>query len=193
MQSKLSPLGWARLTAACVLLPLSCLANPFTVDELGKMLVRSEARSVPYVERQYRKILKTPIEQRGELIFEPPATFEKHVLQPTEQRYRLMGNTLSIESGGQAARQYSTRNQPVIRGLMAGFQAVASGDLTTLAKYYHVTLSGNAAAWQLDLAPIDAQLARYIDQVLIAGSQSELQKFEVIEKNGDRSVTEIKY
>ncbi len=173
------------------LLPLPSLASTFDLEQLGELLTRNQASSVPFVEHQYRRVLKTPLQLSGELIYEPPTTFEKRVLQPVPESYRLKGSTLSIDSPRHKSRQISTRNQPVLRGLMLSFQAVVSGELSTLNDYYQVGLQGDASNWQLQLTPTDVQLAKYIDRVSITGQQGQPRQFEIIEKNGDRSVTDI--
>jgi outer membrane lipoprotein-sorting protein len=180
-----------RITLLLVALPLASMAHAFDMTQLAKLLNRSQASTVTFVEHQYRQVLKTPLQLSGELIYEPPATFEKRVLQPAPASYRLQGSTLSIESPNRKSQQISTRNQPVLRGLMLGFQAVVSGQLDTLHEYYSVELKGDAGHWQLKLTPTDTQLSRYINRVNISGEQGEPRQFEIIERNGDRSVTDI--
>lgn len=177
--------------ATLLTLPGIAAAEDFTVITLGRLLNRMQASRVSFVEHQYRKALKTPIERRGELTFEPPATFEKHVLVPDEERYRLINNTLSIELPGRKTRQLSTRNQPLLRALLLGFQAVVSGRLESLSPFYQVTLSGNAQDWQLLLTPIDAEVAHYIANIVVIGRQAEPRQFAINERNGDRTLTEI--
>lgn len=179
--------------------PLLCLlallltgsAQAFDLDALGTLLRNDHASTLNFVEYQYRKVLTTRIERRGQLIFTPPASFEKRVTEPTQERYLLTGNTLNIELPGRKSRQISTRNQPLLRGLLLGFQAVASGQLDALKPIYRVQVSGAAQDWQLELTPIDQNLAKFIQRVVVRGQQQQPRSFEVIETGGDRTLTEV--
>lgn len=162
-----------------------------TLTELGELLHRDAASHVAYVERQYRHVLKAPIEQRGELRFTPPSTFEKQVLEPYQELYRLSGNTLVVEAPGRKGRQISTRNQPVLLGLLRCFQAVVTGQIDALSSYYDAEVRGNADAWGLALVPRDPQLARYVRKLDVTGRRGEVLRLEVLEVSGDRSVTEL--
>lgn len=185
---------WFPLILSAVSLHAPALkAESFTMTELAKLLNRTEASSVGYVEHQYRKVLTAPVEQRGELLFTPPDRFEKHVMQPVNESYALSGETLTITQANGKRRQISVRNQPLLRGLLMSFQAVVSGHLNDLQPFYDSELSGSAASWQLTLKPSDAQIKRYVAQIIVSGQQGEPHQFAVSETSGDRVVTEIKH
>jgi hypothetical protein len=181
----------AALMSVCWTPAAAAELSSFGQTELTQLLHRSQASTVRFVEHQYRKILTAPIERSGELRFEPPASFEKRVLKPASETYRLKNNTLSIELPGRKTRQISTRNQPLLSGLMLGFQAVVSGQLASLEPYYLLNVSGTAQAWQLLLQPRDKEISRYVSSLVVTGRNSEPLKFEVNERSGDRTVTEI--
>lgn len=184
-----------RLLSLSALCAVACVsaanAQSMTLAELGSLLHRDAPGRVAYVEHQYRHVLKTPIEQRGELRFAPPSTFEKQVLEPFQELYRLSGDTLVVETPGRKTRQVSARNQPVLLGLLRGFQAVVAGRLEALSGYYDAELSGSADAWRLELVPREAQLARHVRKLDIAGRRGDVLRFEVLEVSGDRSVMEL--
>lgn len=166
-------------------------APAFGLDELSVLLHRETAATARFQELQYRKVLKVPLERAGELQFAPPALFEKRVLTPVIETYRLEGDTLSIELPQRRTRQISLRNQPLLGGLLLGFKAVVSGRLETLEPAFATSVSGTAASWTLLLEPRASELARYIDHILVVGQELGAQRFEVLERNGDRTVTVI--
>lgn len=163
----------------------------FGLDELSVLLHRETAATVRFQELQYRRVLKVPLERAGELHFSPPALFEKRVLSPVIETYRLEGDTLSITLPERRTRQVSLRNQPLLGSLLLGFKAVVSGRLETLAPDFETDVSGTAANWTLLLKPSAPDLARYIDHILVVGQETGPQRFEVLERNGDRTVTGI--
>ena len=161
------------------------------VDALSHLLLRDQASTVRFHELQYRKILTTPVERSGELVFQPPDVFIKRVLKPGAEEYKLEGDTLTIQMGDRKARRLSTRNQPLLRGLMLSFQSVVSGQLSALEPYYYLHTSGNPSKWQLTLESKDSEIKKYVERVVVDGRDSNPLRFEVIERSGDRTVTEI--
>jgi outer membrane lipoprotein-sorting protein len=161
------------------------------VPALSKLLTRDQASTVRFHEQQFRKVLSAPLERSGELVFQPPDVFIRRVQKPGNEEYKLEGDTLTIQMGTRKARHLSTRDQPLLRGLMLSFQAVVSGKLTTLEPYYLLQLTGDAAQWQLVLDPKDTTLKQPVKRVVIDGRESNPLRFEVLEQSGDRTVTEI--
>jgi outer membrane lipoprotein-sorting protein len=163
----------------------------FDVPALSKLLTREQASTVKFHEQQFRKVLSAPLERSGELVFQPPDVFIRRVQQPGSEEYKLEGDTLTIQMGTRKARHLSTRDQPLLRGLMLSFQAVVSGKLDMLEPYYLLQLTGDPAQWQLVLDPKDAALKQHVKRVVIDGRESNPVRFEVTEQSGDRTVTEI--
>lgn len=184
--------GWTALLSL-----LACWAGPVLgaealgLDELSTLLHRDQAATVRYREEQHRAVLKVPLERTGELHFAPPALFEKRVLTPVTETYRLEGDTLTIVLPERRARQISLRNQPLLGGLLKGFKAVVSGDLATLTPDFTSMVTGTAENWTLALRPVQPEVARYIESIEVLGSGSEPRRFTVVERNGDRTVTEV--
>lgn len=166
-------------------------AEAFGIDELAALLRRDQPATVRFREEQHRQVLKVPLERSGELHFAPPALFEKRVLAPVTETYRLDGDTLTVLLPERRARQISLRNQPLLGGLLKGFKAVVSGDLATLAPDFASTVDGDEENWSIALRPVQPDIARYIDSIEVLGSHSEPRRFTVVERNGDRTVTTV--
>lgn len=163
----------------------------FSLGDLALLLHRDAPATADFHELQYRRVLKAPLERSGELHFAPPATFERRVLLPAAETYRIEGETLSMELPGRATRQVSLRNQPLLGGLLLGFKAVIGGQLDTLASTFATTVGGTPEQWTLDLHPTQVDVAKYIEVIRVSGRRSEPLRFEVVEKSGDRTVTSI--
>lgn len=163
----------------------------FGLNELSQLLRREVTSTASFHEQQYRRVLKEPIERQGEFHFEPPSLFEKRVLAPVTETYRLDGETLSIALPDRKVRRVSLRNQPLLGALLLGFKAVVSGHLDMLAGSFEVQVSGTPEAWRIDLRPTQADVAKYIEAIHVTGKGSEPLRFEILERNGDRIITAI--
>ncbi len=177
----------AVATAATAIEP----SPPFGITQLAELLRRDVPATAVFNELQYRRVLKQPLARSGELYFEPPDRFEKRVLSPVIETYRIDGETLSMELPKRATRQISLRNQPLLGGLLLGFKAIISGRLDTLVSTFDTAVSGSAADWHLDLRPIQPDVGRYIESIQITGRGSEPLRFEIQERSGDRTITTI--
>lgn len=166
-------------------------ASGLSMSELALLLHRDEPATADYHELQYRRVLKAPLERRGELYFAPPATFEKRVRFPVSETYRIEGETLSMAFPDRATRQISLRNQPLLGGLLLSFKAVIGGQLESLDSTFIATVGGTADQWTLDLRPTQPDVAKYIAVIHVSGHRSEPLHFEVVERSGDRTVTDI--
>lgn len=166
-------------------------AEAFGIEELATLLHRDQPANAQFREEQHRQVLKAPLRRSGELHFTPPALFEKRVLQPAAETYRLDGDTLTVLLPQSRPRQISLRNQPLLGGLLKGFKAVVSGDLVALTPDFESTVNGTAEDWTLTLRPVQPDVARYIENIEVLGNRSEPRRFTVVERNGDRTVTDI--
>lgn len=162
-----------------------------SLEALARLLHREGPATADFHELQYRRVLKAPLERRGELHFAPPSTFEKRVLLPAAETYRIDGETLSMAFPGRATRQLSLRNQPLLGGLLLSFKAVIGGQLDSLGSTFTTALDGTADQWSLELRPTQADVAKYIEVIHVSGRRSEPLRFEVVERSGDRTVTDI--
>jgi len=161
------------------------------MSELATLLHRDAPATADYHEFQYRRVLTAPLERRGELYFAPPATFEKRVRLPVSETYRIEGETLSMAFPDRATRQISLRNQPLLGGLLLSFKAIIGGQLDSLDSTFIATVGGTADQWTLDLRPSQPDVAKYLEVIHVSGHRSEPLHFEVVERSGDRTVTEI--
>ena len=85
----------------------------------------------------------------------------------------------------------SLRNQPLLGDLLLALRAVVGGRLELLKDHFEAQVSGTPAEWHLDLRPMHADVSRYIEWIHVSGHGPEPLRFEIIERSGDRTVTEI--
>lgn len=189
--------GTSRLPASRILLawlavfPVAGWAAGFTPGELERLLRAAAAPiRVAYTEEQTLAALDIPMISSGRLSFRPPDALRKDVLSPVKASYLIEGDRLIIIEGD-ARREMALDDFPPLRALAEGLRSTLAGDFQTLRRHYRLEVSGAEDAWRLHLLPGDETLGRFIDHILVRGSGSRLVAIEVVERNGDRSLTRI--
>lgn len=187
--------AWAK--AAVVLLAATAMrsvAAPQEIDaqELMRMLAGVASATASFVETRYSPLLKSPLVTRGVLSYRRPDLLEKHVEFPSDERMVLEGDRLTMESAS-ADRRLTTSvgAAPDIASLIESVRATRAGDLAALERYFMVGVDGTRDSWRLRLTPLTPALGKYVRSVEISGSGVRMQRIEVQEASGDRTVMEI--
>lgn len=149
---------------------------------------RSQAR---FVERKYLKALNAPLELSGTLRYEAPGKLDKRTLKPKPEALIVDGDRLSIEAAGKPARILRLQDYPVLWAFVESIRSTLNGDIAVLERFYRVELEGSRAQWQLYLVPNDPDMRAVISQIAIGGSRDRIERIEVQEARGDRTVTRI--
>jgi hypothetical protein len=156
--------------------------------ELGAVK-RSQAR---FVERKYLKVLKAPLELRGTLTYEAPGNLVRRTLTPKLETLTVEGDRLTIESASRKERRtLRLQDYPVLWAFVESIRATLGGDIGALERFYRVELEGDRARWRLYLVPRDPDMRAVISLINISGSRDRLERIEVQETRGDRSVMTI--
>lgn len=154
------------------------------------VLAAQRAPAIAYTETRHSSLLKAPLVTTGELRFTPPSTLERKVQTPHVERYVIEGDRLTIERPGAGApRSLSLASQPLLANLVETLRALLRGDLKTLARLYRIELSGDPEDWALTLLPSDPTMVEFVATVHVKGRTAALTEMEVVEPNGDRTVT----
>jgi len=156
--------------------------------ELGAVK-RSQSR---FVERKYLKVLKAPLELRGTLTYVAPGNLVKRTLSPKPETLTVEGDRLTLESTARnGSRTLRLRDYPVLWAFVESIRSTLSGDIAALERFYRVELEGGRARWRLYLVPRDPDMRAVISLINIGGSRDRVERIEVQETRGDRSVTTI--
>ncbi len=155
-----------------------------------KSLAARPAKVIAFTETRHSSLLKEPLVSTGELRFQPPDTLERAVTTPFEERYVIEGDRVTIERpGSNAPRTLSLAGQPLLANLVETIRALLRGDLPTLERLYRVELAGGRDDWALTLLPSDPAMVDFVASVHVTGRAGTLDEMEVVEPNGDRTVT----
>jgi hypothetical protein len=195
-----------RLLAALAIALALCAGRPAAAQESGLQqngagwgvqqlmrelgaVKRSQAR---FVERKYLKILNAPLELRGTLTYVAPGNLEKRTLSPKPETLTVEGDRLTMESAARNERRtLRLQDYPVLWAFVESIRSTLGGDIAALERFYRVELEGGRARWRLYLVPRDPDMRAVISLINIGGSRDRVERIEVQEARGDRSVMNI--
>ncbi len=179
----------------CALLCSSTLVRAqsneiFGLEQLMEQLSHAERTQVRFVEQKYMKVLKTPLESSGTLVYEAPDRLIKRTLEPKPETMTVDADRLTLERQGRT-RTLRLQDYPVLWAFIESIRSTLKGDLAALTRFYNVNLGGDAQRWQLSMKPKDAKMSRVISSIEIDGSAGRIKTVKVQEAQGDRSVMTV--
>jgi hypothetical protein len=161
------------------------------LDTVMSLLAQRQHGRVEFVEQKFLSVLSHPIESSGELLYDAPDHLEKRTLLPRAETLVLDGSVLTMVRGGHN-RVLDLHRYPQIQPFVESIRATLAGDRAALERVFHVEFAGGVRRWSLTLAPLDRQMQRTIKQVQIDGSQDQLQRVEIRQTDGDRSLMTLR-
>jgi outer membrane lipoprotein-sorting protein len=184
--------GLSLALALCLVPAPAHAQGTFTVEHLMKDLAQVKSARGRFVERKYLAMLEKPLESSGTLVYAAPGRLEKHMLEPRRESLILDGDTLVIDNKQAGKRRSMTlQEHPVVWGFAEGIRSTLTGDLATLQRFYKVELEGDAMAWRLRLEPVEPRMRQAAAEIRLGGSGTWVNRVEVLEAGGDRSVTVV--
>ncbi len=179
-------------SAAAPPAPAAAQAAPaFGVDQLMSTLAQRKSGRVRFTETKYLAMLAKPVQSSGELLFTAPDHLEKRTVSPKAENMVLDGDMLTVERDGKRFTM-PLQNYPELAAFIESIRGTLAGNRHTLERYYKLGLEGRASRWTLTLTPADSRMAAVVSQVRIDGSQDALDRVEIRQADGDRSVMTIR-
>jgi hypothetical protein len=160
----------------------------FGPEELLRLLARDRPLAVPFEETAVNNLLTAPLHSRGLLSFTPPATLEKRIDAPQQERYLITGDQLLVENKAQQLHQtLSLQDYPTLRAFVEAFRSTLAGDSASLRRYYALDLSGGNWRWILRLQPLDASMREFVSSISFSGEQGHLTSVQIVSPDGNSS------
>lgn len=165
-------------------------AADWTMDQLMTALARTQPEKVRFTEKKYISTLDRPIVSSGEMLYTPPDKLEKRTLKPQPELMLLDGDRLVLERG---RNKYAMQldDSPELAALIESVRATLAGDRRSLEFNYVVALQGSRERWTLLLTPSNPQALQTVKRIRLSGTNGEVKEVEVLQADGDRSVTII--
>lgn len=180
------------LVLAAMLLPWPAAGGSWGLESLMQAMAQVSASRARFVETRHIALLTHALELKGTLSYERPHRLSKHVQSPFDELTSVDGDALTVVNKTRGTQRFiSLSERPEAGALVAGMRATLAGDQAQLERHYKVELSGTPAAWSLRLRPRDAKIKSFVEAVTLAGTDARVQRIEVLETGGDRSVMTI--
>jgi Outer membrane lipoprotein carrier protein LolA-like len=157
---------------------------------LMQLLSESPSSEATYVEKKFSALLSKPVVSSGTLVYRRPDVVEKNMSAPRQESFRIAGNELTVTREGRQKR-IALSSEPLLAAFAASLRGVLSGDAAQLTEHFRLALDGAEAEWKLEMTPIDEEIARYVERIVVSGSFGRVKQIEVREASGDRSVLSV--
>lgn len=165
-------------------------AAEWDMAKLMSALAQAKPVTVQFIETKYIAALTLPIVSSGEMRYTPPDKLERRTLKPKPERMLLDNDRLVLERGGKSYAM-SLSDMPALATLIVSIRATLAGDRRALELNYIVKLQGTREQWSLLLTPSDFDVQQKVKHIVLSGSNDQVKKIEVLQADGDRSVTTI--
>jgi hypothetical protein len=182
------------LSLCCAFGSTSVPAAPAGFSDLdavmGLLAMRQHGR-VEFIEQQFLNVLKRPIESSGELRYDAPDRLEKRTLKPRTETLVLSGGILTVERA-RSRRVTDLHAYPQVLPFVESIRATLAGDRGALERIFHLDFAGSLERWSLVLVPLDSKVKQSVAQVRIDGMRDQLQRVEIRQPDGDRSLMTLR-
>ena len=161
------------------------------LDEVMGLLAMRQHGRVEFIEQQFLNVLKRPIESSGELRYDAPDRLEKRTLKPRTETLVLSGGILTVERA-HSRRVTDLHAYPQVLPFVESIRATLAGDRVALERVFHLDFAGSLERWSLVLVPLDSKVKQAVAQVRIDGMRDQLQRVEIRQPDGDRSLMTLR-
>jgi hypothetical protein len=167
-------------------------SNGWTVERLMDNLAKHRQAEARFAETTFSSLLTEPLKTQGILRFTPPATLEKHVTAPQDERYLIEGDHILFENKAKSInRTLSLQDYPALQAFVEAFRSTLTNDVVTLRRFFRVTLQGESRRWVLILLPLDHAAQELVESIRFSGEEGHVSRIEILAPDGDRSVMVI--
>jgi hypothetical protein len=181
----MSFLRFAMAAVLYVALPVSA-AEPEALARIGAQIGQHPVVRAEFTQTRQMAVMKRPLVTTGRLVY----ARQQGVLWQIEQPYRMsyvLGEERIAEIGADGARrERRLRDVPGLAQVSRVLRALFGADTRVLQEHFEVTLRGDAAKWELDLKPRQAQLAQFIAGLRVSGGRF-VDAIRMDEPGGDRT------
>lgn len=176
-----------------LLLALALLAAPapawaqavWGLPQLMHSLAQTRSATARFTQRQTSPVLSAPLISSGTLDYVAPDYLRKTTVTPAPESFTLDHGEVTLSGANTGGTHVFALDQdPRIAALVEGIRASLAGDLPALQQFYQVSLSGDAAAWQLHLRPGGPSLARFIRAITISGTEGRITQIDTLTTDG---------
>ena len=177
--------------SVCCAVAGSAHAQPFDIAALQRLLQDAPKHELRFTESRESPWLAAPVQTSGRM--RTSATMlEKEVEQPRHETWRILNDRMQVvTAGSDRPKEILFANAPAVAALGNALRFAAAGDLRALERDFQLKLGGDERVWTLQLTPRRSEVARYVKQLELQGTQGSLQVIDILEAKGERTTTRL--
>jgi len=180
----------ATLAVIGLISPMTALASDAKLEALFTNLASDGPKRSSFYELRRLSEIDLPLESRGTLEFDPPATLRKITTEPIAEQLELNESVLSVTIGG-TTRELPIDAVPAAGALAGALRGLLAGRLADVQTHFSVTLETEESGWQMNLSPLESAVSTVLKTMVVRGSSAQIRQIEIIQTNGDESVMQI--
>jgi outer membrane lipoprotein-sorting protein len=182
-----------KLASACasalISLPLALAAQtPVTSAEILQRVSAAVAPEVEFREVRTTRLLKSPLVSSGQLRYAATGRLERNTQQPFMETVVIDGMQVTIDRAGTTTELSLIAGTP-LAAMVQTLRAVLGGQVDELDVLYRTTARGSLDRWTLSLEPRTSDGS--VQAIRLSGSAGFVGEIEVLERNGDKTVTTL--
>ena len=178
----------AALSALSAGAALAQDGRPLTLTALMEGMRSATGVVAEFEETKQLALLSQPLVARGTVYFIPPARLVREVSSPGRSRLVVDGDKVVFEDEtGRNAMNLS--GSPMARQMIDSFVVLFNGDEKRLRELYDVRFTVEGETWRLHLTPRSMPLSRMVASFEMTGREARIDRMEMAEPDGDRTVT----
>lgn len=169
---------------------------PTDVAKLFAMFRSLRQLRASYTEKKHLALLAVPLQSRGQLCYLKSGYLSRIVTAPAKARLTITPTELRMQDA-EGSQVVDLRQSERVRLFVTSLLQVFRGDHEALQKVYrirflHLAKEHTASQrWQLELVPAHEQLQAIVKRLVLHGRGRAVTRIELVEPNGDRTVTTI--
>lgn len=176
-------------TSALVALPLALVAQvPVTSAEILQRVSAAVTPEVGFREVRTTRLLKSPLVSSGRLRYAATGRLERETQQPFAEVVVIDGLQVTIDRSGTTTELSLIAGSP-LAAMVQTLRAVLGGQAVELEALYRTAALGSPDRWTLLLEP--RATGGSVQAIRLAGSGGSVGEIEVLERNGDKTVTTL--
>jgi outer membrane lipoprotein-sorting protein len=188
-----------RTLLACCLLLLPATARPAANEPpppswLQSLMARMAAiteRHENFQEEKRFAALDQPLRSSGQLIYVRPAYLSKITTGPEPETLVVDGDRLTLTTADRQTRSFRVDRRPEISALVDAVRGTLAGNLDLLETHFKVSVQGGNADWTLVLTPVEPDVRRLIQNVVVGGHGTDIRTLRIIGANQDQQIMTI--
>lgn len=189
-------MSFALSTALAILVfiglgsPTPATASDASLDALFTSLASDGPKRSKFYELRRLSEIDLPLESRGTLEFDPPATLRKITTEPIAEQLELNESVLSVTIAG-TTRELPIDAVPAAGALAGALRGLLAGRLADVRAHFSISLETEEAGWQINLSPLESAVSAVLQNMVVRGRSAQIDQIEILQTNGDESVMQI--